>query len=235
MSHTGGRRPVSGWRPRPPVAPDSRAFLHVDDGGDGLGRSRAPTPLDGHNDPRPEQRVSRPFGGWRCDPARLHRSPHLGRGRHPSPTSPIVAVRDSGGSLVSGDNTTPVTSPWPGPGGAVLTCTGGNTRTASMDMARSGCCVSTLARATSSARPPPASTQGDSAHSQRRPMPGRQTRIPRAASRNVSGRQPAHHPAVIRRAGCRRGDRPLRARPRSPSPSRAAPARSPAPVRYTAP
>lgn len=60
-------------------------------------------------------------------------------------TSPVVAVRDSGGSLVSGDNTTQVTlSLASAPGGAVLTCTGGNSRTASGGLATfNGCSVST--------------------------------------------------------------------------------------------
>lgn len=83
----------------------------------------------------------------------------------PFGTSPIIAVRDSGGSLVSGDNTTPVTlSLASAPGGAVLTCTGGNTRTASSGLATfSGCSVSTagsgyVLRATATGL-----TQGDSA------------------------------------------------------------------------
>lgn len=60
-------------------------------------------------------------------------------------TSPVVAVRDSGGTLISGDNTTQVTlSLASSPGGAVLTCTGGNTRTASSGLATfNGCSVST--------------------------------------------------------------------------------------------
>lgn len=60
-------------------------------------------------------------------------------------TAPVVAVRDAGGTLVSGDNSTMVTlSLAGGPAGAVLTCTGGNTRTASSGLATfNGCSVST--------------------------------------------------------------------------------------------
>jgi hypothetical protein len=60
-------------------------------------------------------------------------------------TAPVVAVRDSGGALVSGDNATQVTlSLASAPAGAVLTCTGGNTRTASSGLATfNGCSVST--------------------------------------------------------------------------------------------
>lgn len=63
----------------------------------------------------------------------------------PFTTSPVVAVRDSGGTLVSGDNTTQVAlSLASAPGGAVLTCTGGNSRTASNGLATfNGCSVST--------------------------------------------------------------------------------------------
>lgn len=60
-------------------------------------------------------------------------------------TTPVVAVRDSGGTLVSGDDSTQVTlSLASAPAGAVLTCTGGNTRTASGGLATfNGCSVST--------------------------------------------------------------------------------------------
>lgn len=60
-------------------------------------------------------------------------------------TAPVVAIRDSGGTLVSGDNSTVVAlSLAGGPAGAVLTCTGGNTRTASSGLATfNGCSVST--------------------------------------------------------------------------------------------
>jgi len=60
-------------------------------------------------------------------------------------TVPVVAVRDSGGTLVAADSSTQVTlSLASAPSGAVLTCTGGATRTAAAGLATfSGCSVST--------------------------------------------------------------------------------------------
>lgn len=60
-------------------------------------------------------------------------------------TAPVVAVRTVGGALVTTDNSTQVTlSLASAPSGAVLTCTGGNVRTASAGIATfSGCSVST--------------------------------------------------------------------------------------------
>lgn len=60
-------------------------------------------------------------------------------------TAPVVAVRDAGGTLVSSDNSTQVTlSLASAPVGAVLTCAGGNTRTASGGLATfNACSVST--------------------------------------------------------------------------------------------
>ena len=83
----------------------------------------------------------------------------------PFSTSPVVAVRESGGALVSGDNTTQVTlSLASAPGGAVLTCTGGNARTASSGLATfNGCSVSTAGSGYVLRATAPGLTQADSA------------------------------------------------------------------------